>query len=249
MLLEMQHIEYRHKISRHKPVFHGTFCILKGIHFIMISFSSGLAFLSLSLPLFLRWTSSAFLGLLMILTGKPVGNLGEAGNNLSTIFMPRKIEPKILNKHPSHWLITQVLHDGWRGYKMTVRITRDPCNWRSNWSVKRKWEKFSARIIVSDVSQTMHCYTDFWKTLCTFHKWFHFCWSRLLLLSCIISVHPSLSENLYTITVYWMSAFCWELHIYFHVYHSCHFSIPSALHQGGTWGSEVDRPWPVLQSC
>lgn len=46
----MQHIEYRHKISRHKPLFHGTFCILKkGIHFLMISFSLGLAFLSLSL--------------------------------------------------------------------------------------------------------------------------------------------------------------------------------------------------------
>lgn len=72
----MQHIEYRHKISRHKPVFHGTFCVLKGIHFIMISFSSGLAFLSLSPSFFQVNSSSAFLGLLMILTGKPVGNLG-----------------------------------------------------------------------------------------------------------------------------------------------------------------------------
>lgn len=59
MLLEMQHIEYRHKISRHRPLFHGAFCILKKeIHFLMISISLGSG-----VSLFLQVTSTpTFLG-------------------------------------------------------------------------------------------------------------------------------------------------------------------------------------------
>lgn len=73
MLLEMQHIEYRHEISRHKPLFPGTFCILKTeIHFLMIGFALGFGF-----ALFLQVTSTpTFLGWLMVLTSRPLGNLG-----------------------------------------------------------------------------------------------------------------------------------------------------------------------------
>lgn len=55
----MQYIEYRLKISRHKPLFHGIFCILKKqSHVLMISFSLGLG-----ISLFLQVTCTpTFLG-------------------------------------------------------------------------------------------------------------------------------------------------------------------------------------------
>ena len=72
MLLEMQHVECRHKTSRHKPLFQETFCTLKKeIHFLIISFSLGLGF-----SLFLQVTfTPLLLGLLMILTRRPLGNI------------------------------------------------------------------------------------------------------------------------------------------------------------------------------